>query len=270
MKKKIFLLFVSTSLLTLASCSDDDKGQATPSDQVMLFPEPTRSIFAFDGTEGTEDVVTVGTVKPVSGNHTINLVFDAENSTMVEGADFEIIQGTTQITDGNVLGEFKVFYYTNAATEEGKRAVFTLESPTLDSAIFKSSYSVRVSFACPMDNFFGVFQANTWWLGSSVHEIVKIDDVENQFKVVGFWEDNLTEPDLILSYNPETFTVSMVGEQDTGYYHSTYGDNIYARPTTGGGVSTVNPCTRELRIVINYYIPGVGSFGDQIEVFTGL
>lgn len=268
--KKIFLLFVSASLLTLMSCSDDDRGQATPSAQAMLFTEPTKLIFTFDGTEGTEDIVTIGTVKPVSGDHTVNLVFDAENSTMEEGVDFDIIQGTTQITNGNIFGEFKVFYYTNAATEEGKRAVFKLESPTLNSAIFKNTYSARVSFACPMENFYGVFQGNTWWLGTSVHEIIEVDGAENQFKVIGFWEDNLTNSDLILRYSPLTFTVSLVGEQDTGYFHSVYGKNIFARPATGTGVSTVNACSRELRVVINYYIPGVGSFGDQMEVFTGL
>lgn len=268
--KKIFLLLVSFSLLTFMSCSDDDRGQKTASEQVMMFPEPTKSIFAFDGTEGTEDIVVFGTVRPVSGNHTVNLVFDAENSTMVEGVDFDIIQGSSQMNNGSILGEFKVFYYTNSATEEGKRAVFTLESSTLNSAMFKDTYSVRVSFACPMDNFFGIFQANTWWLGSTVHEIVESGDVENQLKVIGFWEDNLTDPDLIINYNPITFTASIVGEQDTGYYHATYGNNIFARASTGGGVSTLNPCTRELRIVINYYIPGVGSFGDQIEVFIGI
>lgn len=266
--KNIFLLLVSLSLLTFTSCSDDDRGQATPSEQLIMFPVVTNSIFAFDGTEGTEDVVVFGSIKPVSGNHTVNLVFDAESSTMIEGVDFSITKGSAELNDGDIHGEFKIFYYTAEAIEEGKRAVFTIESSTLEVAGFKDSYSARVSFACPIDDFFGTFQANTWWLGSTVHDIVE-GDVENQMKVIGFWEDNLTKPDLIINYNPTTFVASIT-EQDTGYFHATYGANIMARPAIDGGISTINPCARELRLVVNYYIPGVGTFGDQVEVFKGL
>ena len=47
--------------------------------------------------------------------------------------------------------------------------------------------------------------------------------------------------------------------------------NIFAKPSTlAAEVSSFNPCTRKMTLYVNYFVPGLGTFGNKVEKFSGL
>ena len=262
------LLFLS---LSLASCGDDDKGEVAYGGASRLFFDNNgqpQDLFVFAESGSAETTIKYGVIKSVSGSATVSLVADTENSTAVEGVDYEIVNPTDELTDGETTGEFVVRFFEAPATQDGKVAVFKLQSSSLSSAVFYDSFTVNVSLSCTVDTFVGQFESNTYWNGPSVNEIV-IDDSANTLRIEGFWTDNGT--DLLFNYNPDTFVVT-VPQQPTGFfYQGDANQEVYARPSVAAGlVSSFNPCSRVLTLHINYWVPGVGSFGDKVEVFTGI
>jgi len=72
-----------------------------------------------------------------------------------------------------------------------------------------------------------------------------------------------------LSYN-DSYVVTFA-PQNTGYFVAQYNGYIWARMSTDATqVSSFNPCTRTMKVYVNYYIPNVGSYGNKEEVFTGI
>lgn len=268
--KKNFLLLSSIflSLFAMVSCSESENVDQGGPNTVIFLNDTSRSVFVFLGSGGREVDVDFGIVRQFSGTHTVKLVLDAELSNLVEGVDFEYVVREVQLNAGEQQGKFKLKLNEDTATQEGKMAFFKLECTTLEPAVFADVYALTVTLACDPDiYFYGVFQGNTYWLGNSVNEIVA-GDTPGQFKVLDFWEDNITNPDFILNYNLDTFVVSFV-EQNTGYYHPQYQAYIMATPYPSGGVSTLNPCTRVLKVFVSYEIPQ-GYFNQDYEVFTGI
>ncbi len=264
-----FLACLSFAALAVGCTGEDDHGlKSSSSEPVLNFSASKldQSVFVFAETGFTDATVDFGTTTPVSGSHTVSLVVDTANSTAVEGTDFTIVNPTVELADGESTGQFQVKFLESGAVQEGKIVVFKLQSATLDNAVFSQSYKVTVSLTCPIETFLGDFAATTWWLGDSTHTI-SATDVANQFQVEDFWQDNADAPNLILNYNPSTFAITFP-EQNTGYEYSA-GKFIYAKQSTTI-TSSFNPCTREMHVGIFYYVPGVGSFGDKDEFFSGL
>lgn len=90
-------------------------------------------------------LITYGVTNEVSGDHTVELVFDPAKSTAVLGTDFTIVEGTDVLKSGSVLGDFKI-NVTPAAAAAKKEAVFRLKSSTLKNGVFNQE--VLVKFAC--------------------------------------------------------------------------------------------------------------------------
>lgn len=269
MKKNFLILaLIFLSLFTMVSCSESESVDQGGPNTVIFLNDTSKTVFVFMGSGGREVDIDFGIVRQFSGTHTVKLVLDTELSNIVEGVDFDYVVSEVQLNAGEQQGKFKLKLNEDTAIQEGKMAFFKLECSTLEPAVFADIYTLTVALACDPDiYFYGVFQGNTYWLDNSVNEIVA-GDTPGQFKVLDFWEDNITAPDFILNYNLDTFVVSFV-EQNTGYYHPNYQSYIMAKPYPDGGVSTLNPCTRVLKVFVSYEIPQ-GYFNRDFEVFTGI
>lgn len=252
----------------VASCNNnDDNGQvAYGGSNVVAFGNPiARDVFVFEGTGFTEIQVPFGFVKPTTENTTVTLTVDTENSVGVEGTDFTIVASTVTVESGETNGAFVVRLLEGGAVEAGKKVVFKISSDKVDTAVFNNAYTLNVSRSCTVESFLGQFSSNTWWAGPSTNEIA-FGTAENSLEIVDFWVDNATAPNFVMSYDPDTFVVTFQ-EQSTGFVAAQ--GLIFARPAEGK-TSRFNPCTRVLTLEVNYWIPNVGTYGDKVEVFTGI
>ena len=261
----LMLLVIGASF---TSCTDNDKGQRVYNgDSLLTFNKGiSKDVFVFSGTGYTEIEIDYGVLKAVAGTHTVSLVADTETSTAVEGTDFEVINTTDELTDGETTGKFTVKFLEGAAMQSGKVVNFKLVSPTLDATFSNSTYKVRVSLSCTIASFTGNFTGVSWWLGNSSHAVV-VGPTAGTIQINDFWEDNATAPNFIVSYD-DSFVITFAA-QNTGYVASQ--GPIWARMSTDATkVSTLNPCTRQMTVWVNYYIPNVGSYGNKEEKFTGI
>lgn len=164
MKKIILSLFILSSFV-FTSCDHDTGDVKFNGDSLLHFPGESQSI-AFVLTTDDSKVFDVpfGVVRRVSGTHTVNLVVDAENSDAVQGVDYEIVNNSIQLTDGDITSNFQVRVFGAPITEEGKVVRFRLQSETLPSAVFRDTYTLILKEQCST-NF-------TLWFGN-----LNIEDV---------------------------------------------------------------------------------------------
>ncbi len=264
--KNIFYLLMGC--LLFFACKDAD-ADIYEGDSMLNFNKGVSGNgFVVNSQTYSDYKISYGSVKAVQSNHSVKLVFDASKSTAVQGTDFEILNnGTDELSAGEVGGEFTIRIYKASAIQSGKTAVFNLQSGSLMNAGFDQTYTLNMSLTCPVTGFVGNFtNTEAWWNNpGGSFEIVQ-STVANQLLVKDFWDAG---KDLVLNYNPTTFVVS-VADQNTGYLVAQYNGYIWAKPSTDAAqVSTFNPCTRQMTLYINYYIPSVGSYGNQVEKFVG-
>ncbi len=261
----IFSLFIG---LSLTSCSSDDNDLYNGEPLVNFNAGTKKSVFVVAGSGPVDTKIKYGVVRPVSGIHQVKLVYDAANSTALPGVDFVIVTPTDELSNGETNGEFTIKALETNAVQSGKVAVFKLESATLKNAGFDQIYTVTIALTCPIANFTGAF-ANTegWWYDAPGEVFdIELSSVPNQLLVKDFWDFG---KDLVLNYNPVTFVIS-IPEQDTGTAYSPTA-NIFAKPSTlATEVSSFNPCTRKMTLYVNYFVPGLGTFGNKVEKFSGL
>lgn len=267
-KLKHFGVFLLIAALG-ASCSTDDNGQRKyTGESLLLFGDlnPEKQVYVFSDKEYADTKVAFGTTSSVSGSHSVSLVVDTAQSTAVEGVDFEILTPSVELTDGKGRAEFDIRFFTAPATQAGKKVVFTLASTTLANAGWTQEYTVNVSLTCPVADFVGTFESETWWSGPAQHDIEDLGD--NKLVIRGFWSDNAEDSDFEFSYNPENFMVTFA-DQQTGYLYQAPSSYIVAKQATTAP-SFFNPCTRKLTLNIEYVVPGLGTFGVKTEVFDGI
>ncbi|MCX8532189.1 hypothetical protein [Chryseobacterium luquanense] len=138
--KKILNYFLLASVVTLfvVSCKPDDEPYFE-GESLLHFDRVAQT-----GADGVYSV-TYGVTSPVSADHNVTAQFNQARSTAVLGTDFTIVENTSVLKSGNVLGGFKI-NITKAAAVAKKQAVFTIKSSTLNNASFKQE--VVVQFAC--------------------------------------------------------------------------------------------------------------------------
>lgn len=268
MKKIVYFVFLIILSITAVSCSDPEP-DIYVGDSLLNFNKGTSTnAFVVSGTGYSDNLISYGTIKPVTGTHQVKLVLDQANSTAVQGVDFQILNSSDELVSGEVGGNFTIRILEAAATQVPKVAVFKLESGSLSKAIFDQTFTMNMSLTCPISGFVGDFtNTQSWWYSPGGVFTVEESTTANQLLVKDFWDAGI---DLVLNYNPDTFVVT-IPQQNTGYFVSTYNGYIWARPSTDASqVSSFNPCTRVITLYINYYIPNVGSYGNKIEAFTGL
>ncbi|AZA59050.1 hypothetical protein EG349_10555 [Chryseobacterium shandongense] len=263
MKKFLNIFTVAASLLTLVYCSEAEQPFTEGDSYLHFAKEQSGNAYVELNSGNATFKVPYGVTKAVEGDHNVELVLDQSKSTAVLGTDFTVSSAT--LPSGSVFGDINLNIKESAAAA-GKKAVFKVKSATLPSANFKNEYTVNFNLRCPISSFVGNFtNTESWWNNPGGNFQIVQGTVANQLLVKDFWDVGF---DLKLNYNPDTYVIT-VPDQSTGYFVAQYNGYIYAKPTTAGQVSSFNPCTRQVTLYIQYYIPNVGSYGNQVEKFVG-
>lgn len=159
MKNKFLKFFIALfAVATVASCAEHDE-YAKFEESLVHFANEEETASYFAATSSGSHEILYGSTNAVASSHTVNLVYDAAQSTAVPGTDFTIVKGTDELTSGEATGSF-VIEITAAAGIAGKHAVFNLESPTLAAAGFKNEIKVLFSAVCP-SNLQGAYTYST-------------------------------------------------------------------------------------------------------------
>lgn len=266
MKKilKLFPILLILSIVVWACREDNPEYKGSP---YLHFNNGTsKSEIIFKGADHKDIKITYGSIKAVTGANQVKLVLDTQKSTAVEGVDFQILKNPDDLAAGEVSGEFTVRLLEAGATQAPKKAVFKLQSTTIENAVFDQEYTLTISLTCPVAGFYGSFtNTDAWWNNPGGTFDIVASSVPNQMLVKDFWD---LGKDLVFNYNPETFVVTLP-DQNTGYLYSA-NNYIWAKQATDATkISTFNPCTRVLTLNVNYYVPNVGGWGNQVEKFTG-
>ena len=260
-------MFLLISFITIFSCKDAESEVYDGQSMLNFNKGVAGNGFVLSSATFSDYKISYGSIKPVEGNHQVQIKFDASKSTAVLGTDFQIINATDDLSAGEVGGEFTIRILKASATQEGKTATFTLSSGTLVNAGFDQTYTLNMSLTCPVTSFVGNFNnSESFWNNPGTQvEIVENPAVANQLLIKDYLD---VGSDLVLNYNPTTFAVTFA-DQNTGFFSSANNGFIWIRPSTANA-SSFNPCTRVLTLYAVYYIPNVGSYGEKIEKFIGL
>lgn len=150
MKKFNLLKIGLLSLFVIAlSCNSTDDNQVKYEGESLLhFNKESESVTIVNGGDDVDLNIEYSTIAPVSGNHTVSLVFDQDKSTAVLNQDF-IIVSDDQISTGEVTGSL-VVRYLSSSSALSTVAVFNLQSSSLTKASFKQEFTVNSSLTCPV------------------------------------------------------------------------------------------------------------------------
>lgn len=277
MKNITYLLLFLISGLMIFSCREDHTDPGYNGDSKLHFNFGTStSEFVNIGTNSKDVEISYGTIKPVSGNHTVTLVFDAANSTAVQGTDFTIIDGSDDLTSGETGGKFIVRMLEPANGQVKKKAVFKLQSSTIGNAVFDDTYTLEWKLQCLIADFIGTgnFHNSGWWIDPTPQADFVIETEAAQpgkMFVRDFFEPGR---DFVISYDANA-NVSFES-QYTGYDH-TYQGTAYPvnvrMNTDPSKVSVADFCSRTMELQVQYYFvtpSGTLVFnGPPSEKFTG-
>jgi len=147
--KKLFLSFFAFTLLVFTSCDHDTGDVKFDGESLLHFPAEDQSIaFVLSTDEFRTFDIPFGVVKKVSGSHVVNLIVDLENSDAVQGVDFEIVDNSVELSNGDIFSAFQVRVFGSTITEDGKIVRFNLDSPTLSPAVFRDTYTLILKEEC--------------------------------------------------------------------------------------------------------------------------
>lgn len=266
MKKLLYLYLPLLAIIFVSSCKPDDEISYDGASYLHFNKGTSGNVFVVKNTGKTDYVINYGAIKPVAGSNQVKLIFDAANSTAVEGTDFQILNSTDDLSSGEVAGAFTIRALEANATQTAKKAVFKLQSSSVPNAVYDQTFTLYISLTCPISYFVGNFTNDVawWWNPGGTFEVQQSSATE--LLVKDFWDVGI---DMKLNFDPNTYVVT-VPDQNTGYFVTSYNGYVFAKPSTDATkISSFNPCTRKMTLYINYYIPGVGSYGNQVEGFTG-
>ncbi len=260
-------LIVCLSLFMFSCEKTDDP--IYEGESYLQFNKAASGVKTVESGQVTADAkIEYGVLNAVSGDHQVNLVYDAAASTAVPGVDFTLVDGgVDQLTSGQTTGEFTVKVLESGASPVPKVAVFHLSSPTLPVAAFGKDYALTMSLKCPVSVFLGatgVFNYSGWWNDPGQYQIIQNPGVANSLRVVDWLDTGL---DFVVNYNDEG--VVTFPEQSTGINYQTGPNKYTIKMSQSGAVSTYDACSRKLTINAFWFVPNVGSFGEKTEVFVG-
>lgn len=271
MKNNILsILSTLTILLFVTSCKDEPV--VYDGDAFLHFNKGTETTAVVEAGSGFKTVtIDYGTVQTLSSDAQVTLVADKQFSTAVEGTDFQIVNPTQTLQAGKISGQFQVRLLESGATTSSKLIILRLKSNTIANANFNQTYVISYTKKCPVSQLYGNFTNTEAWFNDpggnfSIVEKTPLDTQNPAIVVKEFFGAGL---DLVAHYNPLTYVVT-VDNQNTGVYSAANGGYIWAKQSTDATqVSYFNPCTREVRLFVNYAIPNVGGWGNQKETFIG-
>ena len=107
--KKFKILSLLLLSIVFVNCSISDGQKAYSGENALFFNKGVTQRVILDGV--SEDLVSTiefaSVVAPTS-SYQVQLVFDAENSTAVQGVDFEILNDVVTIEPGVLIGAFQI------------------------------------------------------------------------------------------------------------------------------------------------------------------
>ncbi|MCU7617861.1 hypothetical protein NZ698_11680 [Chryseobacterium sp. PBS4-4] len=267
--KKILSLVTLVSLLFVFNSCKDEEEIYYEGDSLVNFDKTAQIANVILNNNNADYLVTYGVTKASQSDNTVEIVFDAANSTAVLGTDFTIVEGTDVLKSGSAVGDFKINVKESAA-KLGKKAVFTLKSNTLGTAPFNKKVEVAFTLVCPAATFPGVFSVKNVLFGTYDVEIVA-GTVANTFILKDYIETGF---DITVNFNPLTGEVSLpVTQQSTGYVNGANGV-IFIKPAIDGSRGTVDFCNKIMNLRLSYGTPGgatytSGGATSYADVFTG-
>lgn len=277
MKKLSYLFLVLFSSLLLFSCREDHTDPVYNGDSLLHFNFGTSlSDFVNIGTASKEVEISYGTLKGVSGSHTVNLELDAANSTAVLGTDFQIIKGVDDLASGETGGTFKVRIL-EPMLGQNKKAVFKLKSSTLGNAVFDQTYTLEWKLQCLIDDFIGTgnFHNSGWWIDPTPQAdfVIETDPAQPGKMFVRDFFD--VGRDFVIDYDSKanvSFESQLTGFNYT-YQGVTYPVSVRMN-TDPTKVSVADFCSRTMVLQVQYYfVTTSGSTlifnGPPTETFTG-
>ena len=196
--KKLKVLALLLMSVAFVSCSESDGQLKYEGENAVFFNQPTTTQkIILDGVS-PDMVATIpfGFVTPASASSQVKLVFDAENSTAVQGVDFAIVNDMITVEAGSLGGEFEVKYFQDPAVSEGKVANFILESSAVALAVFKNNFAVTMVLSCQVDlaTFPLTYDVEVYAFDeqadSHVQTFTVVTGQENSFKVNSMWGVN--------------------------------------------------------------------------------
>lgn len=195
--KKFKILSLLLLSIVFVNCSTDNGQKAYGGDNAVFFSKGATQKVTLDGvSDDVTATIEVAAVVPSNSSYQVQLVFDAENSTAVQGVDFEIVNDVVTIEAGALTGAFQVKYFQAEGVSEGKTAVFTLQSSTVDSAVFKNKVTVSIALSCQVDlaTFPLTYDVEVYAFAeqapSHTQTFTVVSGQENTFKVASMWGVN--------------------------------------------------------------------------------
>lgn len=273
MKNILKLFTVALVSLSLLGCNEFEPGKQYEDTNLVHFVQKKAVNAEIPIGTGNKDVrVEFGTIVPVSSTHMVKMVIDP-TSTAVQGVHYDIVKDTDEMTPGEYKGEFIIRVLESGMTPSSVSLKIKLEAPTITTASFSELYTLNMSLYCSPEHFLdaGDFTNTGWWMGpgGTNVKIEKHPSESNTLIIKDYFEPGY---DFVIKYDT-SYNVTFE-DQNTGYYDSTNGGFIHARPSVSTaadhGPSIINFCDRKLDMVINFHIPGVGSYGNKVEKFQGL
>lgn len=192
--KNLFRILVLLPILFITSCSEDDG---------LIYEGAPYATFALDKsrvavnpTEASFDHEVVASIlSPQGSATTLTVSVDQENSTAVEGVDFDIVNTSITVPAGSTNAAFMLKVYSEPAVTLGKSVVLNISSPEIETASFNASHKVTIELACPLpDDFPLEYGIMVQALGSSfpthLQTITPVAGEDNTFMVESLWGPN--------------------------------------------------------------------------------
>lgn len=266
---KKFLVFI-LSAVALTSCSDPDGVLYNDSQAYVSFKETVYDLKVPINSSKVLDAEFVASNK-VNYDRTYQVTrIDSESDANVATYSFP---STFIIPANSYVGILQI-----TATDGGlidsniKKLTLSLSGLADNERTDNNKLVINIFEFCPiiLDEFEGDFSSNTWWAGPGVNYVFA-GEGENVLVIENFFGDDAQNPDFVFTFDPEDNNNITFAARNTGFYSNANGGYVWARMSTvASNVSSIDACTGKINVWIEYYIPNVGSWGPQLEVFTKL
>ena len=264
MKKLLSVIKILLLISVLLSCSKDDGDPIADSDALLQFTQDSAEVLVPKGSSDVEYTLEYRVAKQSSSDATVTLTVDAVNTNAVYGTDYIIVNQTNVLEAGTLTGTFKIKLLEAGATQTGKSITFKINSPTLNNAIVNQSFLLNMSLVCEISSFVGSFNYVGWWDATGVYNIIE-SPVQNELLIKNWLKAGI---DLKVSYDANHI-ITFVPQSSSVTYPTTNKYYTVRMSEDLDKISSFDPCTREMKLYVNWYVPGFAEMGDKTETFTG-
>ncbi|MDQ7960031.1 hypothetical protein [Flavobacterium lindanitolerans] len=259
--KKLFILLISVA--SFISCSDPDAVTYSDKQAFVGFENDVYNLrVPRDASTELDVKFASSNVSNVDRTYTVTVLED------ISDADTRTysIPSTFTIPANQRFGTLRVTGTDNGLVDATvKKVVLKLSGLGANESSDSEILTIFVYEFCPIvvDDIVGLYDSQTWWLdGPATNEIVA-GPTSNTLTILDFFDG--PDGDFVITFdenNKVTFPDRRTGVLYQG------GPDIKARMSSSPTqVSEIDACTGRITLWIDYYVPGVGGWGAQQEVF---